>query len=169
MESALASLVGVALLGGPEAQGFLELLPDPMRPTLQEVGFIMLLVTVLYWVLRLMFFQPLTALMAQRDRDMEAGRQTKAEASDLIRTRQEDYQARLRDLRAQAFARKKALSEAVAKEKAVLLEEARTKALGQRADASQRLAVQRDRAKADLVAQVDALAESMVSHLLKGA
>lgn len=169
MESAMASLCGAALLGGPEGGGFLEALPDPMRPTWQEVVFVLVLVTVLYHILRTVFFRPITGLMAQRERDMEAGTRAKAEAAKLVDQRQGDYMARLKELRAKAFARKKELSEAVAKDRSDLIDEARTAAQAQRKAAAESLDAVRVRAKADLEAQVDALAESMVQRLLKGA
>ena len=165
----MASLCGAALLGGPEGGGFLEALPDPMRPTWQEVVFVLVLVTVLYHILRTVFFKPITGLMEQRERDMEAGTRAKAEAAKLVDQRQGDYTARLKDLRAKAFARKKELSEAVAKDRSDLIDEARTAAQAQRKAAAESLDAVRVRARADLEAQVDALAESMVQRLLKGA
>lgn len=165
----MASLCGAALLAGAEGGGFLEALPDPMRPTWQEVVFVLVLVTVLYWVLRGGFFNPITALMDQRERDMAAGMRAKGEAAALIEARQADYTGRLKDLRAQAFARRKELSEAVSQERNRILDEARTAAQAQRRGAAESLAAEGARTKADLVAQVDTLAESMVQHLLKGA
>ena len=169
VESALASLGGLAFLAGPGGQGFLDQLPDPMRPTPFEIGFIIVLVTVLYFYLRAVFFKPFVGMMEQREADMEAGTQAKAQAASEIQSRQSDYAARLRDLRNQAFARKKELSDAAAKEKNAFLQEARGRAQAQRSDASNSLAVQTEQAKRDLVAQVDALSESMVQHLLKQA
>ena len=169
VEAAMTSLFGAALLGGPEGGGFLESLPDPMRPTWQEVVFVLVLVTVLYLVLRSVFFKPLTGLMAQRELDMEAGTRAKAEAAAQVELRQGDYSTRLKELRAKAFARKKELADAVAREKSDVLDQARSSAQVQRRSAAESLAAERERAKAALVAQVDALAESMVQHLLKGA
>lgn len=169
VEAAMASLCGAALLGGPDGGGFLEALPDPMRPTWQEVVFVLALVTVLYLILRAQFFKPLTGLMEQRERDMEAGTRAKSEAAQLVDQRQADYAARLKDLRGKAFARKKELAEAVGQERTQILDAARASALAQRQEAAATLAVERERAKVDLVAQVDALSESMVQHLLKGA
>jgi F-type H+-transporting ATPase subunit b len=140
-----------------------------MRPTWQEVVFVLVLVTVLYGVLRAMFFKPITGLMEQRELDMEAGTRAKAEAAAQVELRQTDYSSRLKDLRARAFARKKELSDAVAKEKADLLDKARSAAQAQRLAAAGSLAAERERARLDLITQIDALADSMVSHLLKGA
>jgi F0F1-type ATP synthase membrane subunit b/b' len=140
-----------------------------MRPTWQEVLFVLALVTVLYWVLKSGFFKPITNLMEQRERDMEAGTRAKAEAASLVELRQADYATRLKELRAKAFARKKELSDAVTNEKNRILDQARTVAQTQRVESAEALSIERERAKADLVTQVDSLAESMVQHLLKGA
>jgi F0F1-type ATP synthase membrane subunit b/b' len=107
--------------------------------------------------------------MEQRERDMEAGTRAKTEAAGLVEARQADYAARLKELRGRAFARKKALSDAVTTEKTDLLDQARNAAQAQRLEAGKALDIERERAKADLVAQVDGLAEAMVQHLLKGA
>jgi len=163
----------MALLAGPGGQGFLDQLltqlPDPMRPSLFEVGFIIVLVTVLYFYLRSVFFTPFVGMMEQREVDMEAGGEAKARAAQEIESRQADYAARLKDLRNQAFLRKKELADAATREKNAVLGETRTKAQAQRQEATQSLALQTEKAKRDLEAQVDALSESMVQHLLKQA
>ena len=169
VEAAMASLCGAALLAGAEGGGFLEALPDPMRPTWPEVVFVLVLVTVLYAILRSGFFHPITRLMEQRERDMAAGVRAKGEAAVLIEQRQADYAARLKDLRARAFARRKELSDAVTREKNGILDEARAAAQAQRRQSAESLAAAGERARADLMAQVDLLAESMAQHLLKGA
>ena len=144
-------------------------MPDPMRPDWQALVFVIVLLIILFLYLKAVFFKPLTALMDQREKDMNAGSDTKAAAAAAVEARQGEYNARLKDLRAQAFARKKALADAAAKERTALLEEARTKASGHRELALESLRAQQAKAKADLTAQVDALAESMVQHLLKQA
>ena len=63
----------------------------------------------------------------------------------------------------------KELSDAVTHEKNRLLDQARVAAQTQRVESADALSIERERAKTDLVAQVDSLAESMVQHLLKGA
>ncbi len=153
----------------PAEKGLLASLPDPMRPDVVALPFVIVLIIVLFLYLKAVFFKPLTALMDQRETDMNAGSDTKAAAAAAVEARQGEYNARLKDLRAQAFARKKALADAAAKERAALLEEARTKASGHRELALESLRTQQAKAKADLTAQVDALADSMVQHLLKQA
>ena len=159
----------IASMLEPAQKGLLASLPDPMRPDPVALPFVIVLVIVLFLYLRSVFFNPITALMTQREKDMNAGSEAKAAATLAVEARQADYNARLKDLRAQAFSHKKALSEAATKEKQALLEEARTKAAGHRELGLDSLRTQTEKAKAELTAQVDALAESMVQHLLKQA
>lgn len=153
----------------PAEKGLLASLPDPMRPDPVALPFVIVLIVLLFLYLKAVFFKPITALMDQRERDMNAGSDAKAAAAAAVESRQAEYNARLKELRAQAFARKKALADAAGKERTALLEEARTKAGGHRELALDTLRRQQEKAKADLTAQVDALSESMVQHLLKQA
>ncbi len=154
--------------GGPIAR-ILAQMPDPMRPDLPALLFVIVLLIVLYLYLRVVFFQPITKVMEDRERDLHAGGDAKAQAAALLEARQKDYQSRLKDLRAQAFERRKALSDAAGKEKQRLLDEARTKAQAERQAAVASLKAQQVTAKQSLLAQVDALAESMALSLLKQA
>jgi F0F1-type ATP synthase membrane subunit b/b' len=75
----------------------------------------------------------------------------------------------LRDLRGKAFEHRKALAAAATLERTSLLEKARLQSTETRSAALEDLKARRETAKAELVAQVDALSESMVQHLLKQA
>jgi F-type H+-transporting ATPase subunit b len=160
-------------LRSPEGDGpvarILAPMPDPMRPDLPAILFVIVLLVVLYFYLRVVFFKPITKVMEDRDRDLHAGGDAKAQAAALLDARQKDYQSRLKDLRAQAFERRKALADAAGKEKQRLLDEARATALTERQAAVESLKTQQVTAKQSLLAQVDALAESMAQTLLKQA
>ena len=155
--------------GGGPVQRILAQMPDPMRPDPVALVFVIALLVVLYLYLRVVFFQPITRVMSDRDRDLQAGGDANAKAAAELEARQKDYQGRLKDLRAQAFARRKALADAANREKVALLEATRTRALAQREEAVGALKAQQAAAKQDLLAQVDALAESMAQTLLKQA
>jgi F-type H+-transporting ATPase subunit b len=154
--------------GGPVAR-ILAQMPDPMRPDVPALLFVIVLLVVLYFYLRTVFFQPITKVMEDRERDLTAGGDAKAQAAAALDARQKDYQSRLKDLRAQAFERRKALADAAGKEKQRLLDEARTQALAERRAATESLAAQQAEAKRNLLAEVDALSESMAQTLLKQA
>ena len=164
----LAGLVIASALE-PAEKSLLASLPDPMRPDLPALGFVIVLIIVLFFYLRSVFFNPITTLMSQREKDMNAGSDAKAAAAAAVEARQAEYNARLKDLRTQAFGHKKALSEAAAKERQALLDEARTKAAGHRELALDSLRTQQEKAKSELSAQVDARSDSVVQHLLKQA
>lgn len=160
-------------LRSPEGDGpvarILAQMPDPMRPDLPAILFVIVLLVVLYAYLRVVFFKPIAKVMADRDRDLNAGGDAKAQAAAQLDARQKDYQARLKDLRAQAFDRRKALADAAGREKQQLIETARAAALAERQSAVAALKVQQAEAKQGLLAQVDALSESMAQTLLKQA
>lgn len=157
----------------PDATGpmgrILAQMPDPMRPDLPALLFVILLLIVLFFFLRTVFFEPITQVMKERDRDLNAGSNAKAQAAVLVEARQKDYEARIKELRAKAFARRKALSDAVGKERQTLLEKARAEAQLTREAALASLKAQQEAARQDLLAQVEMLAESMAKTLLKQA
>jgi F-type H+-transporting ATPase subunit b len=153
---------------GPVAR-ILAQMPDPMRPDLPALLFVIVLLVVLYLYLRVVFFGPITKVMEDRDRDLDAGGDAKAVAATQLDARQRDYQARLKELRAQAFEARKELADAAGREKLRLLDEARVKAQAEQRAALESLRAQQAVAKQDLLAQVDALAEAMAQTLLKQA
>ena len=153
---------------GPVAR-ILAQMPDPMRPDLPALLFVIVLLVVLYLYLRVVFFGPITKVMEDRDRDLDAGGDAKAVAAAQLDARQRDYQARLKELRAQAFEARKELADAAGREKLRLVDEARVKAQAEQRAALESLRAQQAVAKQDLLAQVDALAEAMAQTLLKQA
>ena len=153
----------------PKSGGVLEALPDPMRPALGEIGFVMLLVVVLFFYLKGMLFRPLVGLMDARDHDMAAGSDSKAEANAMFERRQAEYKEQMKALRAQAFERKKALAAAATEEKERVLGEARNRTQAQRQTATRELVEQYSTAEMQLRTEVESLAESMAQHLLKQA
>jgi F-type H+-transporting ATPase subunit b len=165
----LANLTLRSPEGGGPIGNILAQMPDPMRPDLPALLFVIVLLVVLYLYLRVVFFRPITKLMEDRDRDLDAGGDAKAQAAAQLDARQKGYEARLKELRAQAFETRKALADAAGKEKHRLLDEAREKAQAEQRAALVSLKAQQAEAKQSLLAQVDALAESMAQTLLKQA
>jgi len=162
------------LLGlvGPEGHasgGFIDGLPDPMKPDVFQVGFVIVILVAMFLFLKYAFFKPVSKVMDERDADIAAGSATKHQAAAEIEQRQAEYASRLRELRGQAFDRRKDLAAQATLQKDALIEEARQKALHQRNTAREALQLQQEQAKAQLTAEVDALSESMVLHLLKQA
>jgi len=166
--SMMVNLSSMLLLAG-DGGGFIDSLPDPMKPTFFEVGFIIVLLVLLHHFLKRKFFGPLGTLMDDREAEILAGTSAKAEAAKTIESRQEEYAARLKELRAKAFEYRRELAQAATAEKAAFLDKVHHDAASMRKDAADKLAEQRVSATSELVAQVDALAEKMVQHLLKQA
>ncbi|HEU4952717.1 MAG TPA: ATP synthase F0 subunit B [Holophagaceae bacterium] len=152
---------------GGGLQKFLSQLPDPMRPYLWQLVFVIALVVALHWVLKLGFFRQITRTMAEREAALNAGSDTKAKAAALVEARQREYRDKLKDLRSQAAAHRKSLSDAANAEKQALVDQARAKAADQRKAAMAALAAETEQAKQDLVAQADQLAETLAARLVK--
>ncbi len=166
----LSAMGGLGLLGEGEApKGFMDALPDPMKIDWQALLFVMALVTILYLFLKVAFFKPVLKVMDDRDAAIASGASRRAEAAALVEARQAEYASRLKELRAKAFEHRKDLAAAAGREKQALLDQARAESGAERARALDELKAAQAGAKADLMAQVDALSESMVSHLLRQA
>lgn len=152
---------------GGGLQKFLSQLPDPMRPYLWQLVFVIALVVILHWVLKLGFYRQITRTMAEREEALSAGSDTKAKAAALVEARQREYRDKLKDLRSQAAAHRKALSDAANAEKQALVDQARAKAADRRKAAMAALAAETEQAKQDLVAQADQLAETLAARLVQ--
>lgn len=169
--TAMAGLTGMGLQGtlAMTTPNFMDALPDPMKLDVIQIGFVILLITLLYLFLKFTFFKPITQVMDERDAAIAAGGSAKAEAASQVEQRQSEFATRLREMRGKAFEHRKALAEAAAQEKTRLLEQARLQSSETRRAALEELKAAKETAKKDLLTQVDALSESMVQHLLKQA
>jgi len=167
--SDLVAGIAVSTAGSEPSSGILDSLPDPMKPQLGTLIFVITLLVLLFFFLKHVLFQPLSALMDEREEKIRAGSSTKAKAASEIEARQADYAAKLRALRAQASERYKALTTAANAERTRVAEETRQQANAQREAALTELKARQESAKTDLMAQVEALSESMVQQLLKQA
>lgn len=163
------TLLGLVGSESHASSSFIDGLPDPMKPDLYQVGFVIVILIAMFMFLKYTFFKPVSKVMDDREAEIATGSATKHQAAAEIEQRQADYAARLRELRGQAFERRKELATEATHQKDVLLDEARRKALHQRSVAREALEAQQEQAKVQLTAEVDALSESMVLHLLKQA
>ena len=161
----MENLTSVILLAG--GGSFMDSLPDPMKLHHWEIGFVVVLLVGLHFFLKHNLFGPLGRLMDDREAEIQAGALAKAEAAKAVEARQTEYAEKLKDLRAKTFEHRKALAKAADGEKSGIIENARREAALERLAATERLAIEREAAKAELTAQVDALAEGMALHLLK--
>lgn len=168
--NATGSWNGMALMASANPQAsFMDSLPDPMKLQLPVVVFVIVLLTLLFFFLKGVLFQPLSKVMDDREETIRAGSAAKSDAAAQVEARQADYAARLKELREKAFEHRKVLANTVAAEKQTMLDAARQTASTQRAQALLDLKAEQKAAEAELKVQVEALSESMVQHLLKQA
>ena len=160
---------GLLLPEAPAPKGFMDTLPDPMKLELGALVFVIVLITCLFIFMKYVFFKPIIQVMDEREEAIQSGATSRAEAAALVERRQAEYATRLRDLRGKAFDHRKALATAAAQEKVTILDQARAAAGASRGTALAELQTAKVSAKAELMAQVDALADSMVQHLLRQA
>ena len=160
---------GLLLSDATAPKSFLDTLPDPMKPELGALLFVMALITCLFVFMKYVFFKPIIQVMDEREEAIRSGSAHRAEAAAQVERRQAEYDARLRELRTQAFEHRKALAFAETQEKLGLLDTARAAAAATRATALAELQAAKASAKTELVAQVEALSESMAQHLLERA
>ena len=169
MELANLGWVAPASGDGGGVQKFLDQLPDPMRPYLWQLIFVVALVVALHWILKVGFYQSITGVMADREAALNAGSDTKVLAATLIEARQREYREKLKELRTEAASHRKVLSDAAMAEKQAFVSEARARASARRKTAMETLAADSQQAKQDLVAQADQLAEIMATRLMQKA
>ena len=166
MELASLGWAAPASGDGGGLQKLLSQLPDPMRPYLGQLIFVIALVVALHWILKLGFYRSITRTMSEREDALSAGSDTKAKAAVLVEARQREYREKLKDLRAQAASHRKSLSDAATAEKQAMVDAARAKATERRKAAMDALSTEIAQAKQDLVAQADQLADAMASRLM---
>ncbi len=155
-------------LGALASEGnFMDALPDPMKLDFIEVGFVIALVSALYFFLKGFFFKPLIKVMDERESTIQSGAQSKGDAAKRMTEAQAAFDLKLREMRAKSFEQRKALTQAAQAEKDALLVRSRQRAEGDRQAGLQELARQRDAAERELATGIDQLAESMTQQLLK--
>ena len=171
LPSALTAILGIAmrLPDAPAPKGFMDSMPDPMKLDLGPLLFVIVLITALFVFLKYAFFKPIIKVMDEREAAIQSGNASRTEAAAQVERRQAEYATRLRELRGQAFDHRKALAAAAAKSKVEILDQARASAGATRGTALAELEAARNAAKTELLAQVDALSDSMVQHLLRQA
>jgi len=141
-------------------------MPDPMRPYLGQIIFVMALVTVMYLYLRLIFFKPLTQMMSDRAAEIQKGSDTKQIAAQQIAGEQKKYQEQMKALRAKAFERKKELTSLAVSEKNQLIEQAHREVTLLRSQARKALEEASVQARKSLEADIQGIADAMVQQIL---
>ncbi len=141
-------------------------MPDPMRPYLFQILFVMALVTVMYIYLRFVFFKPLTQMMSKRASEIHQGSNTKQMAAQQVAAEEKKYQEQMKSLRTKAFERKKELSSLAVQEKKQLIDQAQREVALLRAQAQKKLEDASIQARKSLEKDIQDIAEAMVQQIL---
>lgn len=126
-----------------------------------------LIILILYFILRTLFFQPLLKVMAERDA-RTAGAQKAAEAAQAAAAEKvKQYQEALKQARGKVYAEQEAARKKLLDERAAQLKDARTKASGEVSQAKERAAKELLAARRDLEASVPQLSAEIARRILQ--
>ena len=126
-----------------------------------------LLILIFYFILKSLFFEPLLAVMAERDA-RSIGAQKAAEAAQLAAAEKlKQYQDALKQARAQIYAEQEAARKKVLDERANLLKDARAKSATEVANAKEHVAAELLAARGDMEAAIPQLAAEIASRILE--
>lgn len=127
-----------------------------------------LIVLIFYGVLKVLFFKPLLAVMAERQA-RTAGARKAAEAAQIAAAEKvKQYQEALHKARGQVYAEQEAARKKLLDERAAQLKEARSVAGREVAKAKERIAGELEAAKGELQASTGQLAAEIARRVLQG-
>jgi F0F1-type ATP synthase membrane subunit b/b' len=126
-----------------------------------------LIVLVLYFILRSLFFKPILAVMAERDA-RTLGAQKAAEAAQAAAVEKvKQYAEALRQAKAKVYAEQEAERKKLLDERAAFLKDARSKASREVSKAKERVAAELEAAKRDIEVSSSELAGEIAARVLR--
>jgi F-type H+-transporting ATPase subunit b len=126
-----------------------------------------LIILLFYFILRVIFFKPLLAVMAERD-SRTVGAQKAAEATQAAAAEKvKQYQEALRQARAQVYAEQDAARKKLLDERAAQLKEARTRASGEVNVGKERVAGELAAARREIETTVAQLSAEIARRVLQ--
>jgi len=126
-----------------------------------------LTVLIFYFILRSLFFQPLLAVMAEREA-LTLGARKSAEAAQAAAVEKvKQYELALRQAKAKVYAEQEAERKKLLDERAATLKEARSKASAEVVKAKERVAGEFEAAKKEIEASASQLAAEIAQRLLQ--
>jgi F-type H+-transporting ATPase subunit b len=126
-----------------------------------------LIVLILYFVLRSLFFKPILAVMAERDA-RTLGAQKAAEAAQSAAAEQvKQYAEALKQAKAKVYAEQEAERKKLLEARAAFLKDARSKASAEVGKAKERVAGELEAAKKEIEASASQLAAEIVARVLQ--
>jgi len=146
-----------------------------MDATLQALGGILLkaiptllLLIVVHFYLKFMFFKPLIAVLAKRREATEGARQAAENAMAQANSRAAEIEAALRKAREEIYQDQEQARKRLVEQQTQAIDQSRQKSHGLVHDARLQMAAETDAAKAELATYAQALAEQIASRLLTG-
>jgi F-type H+-transporting ATPase subunit b len=146
-----------------------------MDATLQALGGILLkaiptllLLILVHFYLKFMFFRPLSAVLAKRREATEGARQAAETARAQANSRAGEIETALRTAREEMYSEQEKSRKELVEQQNQAIEEARQKSHALVHDARAQLAAETDAAKAELATYAQNLAEQISARLLSG-
>lgn len=127
-----------------------------------------ILVVLLHFYLKNVFFKPLEKVLHQRYEATEGARKLAQLSLERAAAKTEEYEAAMRSARAEVYQAQEQLHKKLQEQHAAQLAEARRRAEALIQEAKQRIVKETEGAKATLAAQSDALAEEIAQAVLRG-
>jgi F0F1-type ATP synthase membrane subunit b/b' len=144
----------------------MEILRQLAELFLQAVPTVVI-VFLFYLFLRWAFFTPIQKAMAERDAKIEGARREAAELEAEAGKELQEYNERLRKVRAEIYAEQEAARQSALDERARLLKAMRSRALEEVVEAKKKIAAELAVASREVAAQTDSLAAEIVRTILE--
>jgi F0F1-type ATP synthase membrane subunit b/b' len=144
----------------------MEILRQLAELFLQAVPTVVI-VFLFYLFLRWAFFTPIQKAMAERDAKIEGARREAAELEAEAARELQDYNERLRKVRAEIYVEQEAARQAALDERARLLKAMRSRALEEVAEAKKKIAAELTVSSREVALQTDSLAAEIVRTILE--
>jgi F-type H+-transporting ATPase subunit b len=127
-----------------------------------------ILVVLLHFYLKNVFFKPLEKVLHQRYEATEGARKLAELSIERAAAKAEEYEAAMRSARAEVYQAQEQLHRSLQQQHAAQLAEARQRTEAMIQEAKQRIAQDVEAAKSSLAGQSESLAEEIVQSILEG-
>jgi F-type H+-transporting ATPase subunit b len=126
-----------------------------------------LIILLFYFILRLVFFKPLLAVMAERDARTVGAQKASEAAQAAAAEKVKQYQEALRQARGQVYAEQETARKKLLDERAARIKEARTRASAEVSAAKEHVAAELAAARRDVESTVAQLSAEIARRMLE--
>jgi len=126
-----------------------------------------LIILLFYFILRVIFFKPLLAVMAERDARTVGAQKASEAAQAAAADKVKQYQEALRQARAQVYAEQETARKKLLDERAEQIKEARTRAAGEVNVAKERVRAEMAAARREVETAVGQLSAEIAQRILQ--